>query len=251
METADLLRRIGMTEGEIKVYLAMMKTGESTISPICRESKVSKSKIYDILDRLIAKGFAAYFVKNGTRHFLVSDPEMILEYLRKEEKKIEDQRREAERILPRLKMQRIFSEKKAIAEIYEGFRGLRTIREELIAKMKKDDEFLVLGAPKIANEKWEGWFINFHKRRESHGISMRIIYNSNAREFGARRKRFRLTKVRYLPSDLVSPNWIDIFNESVLFVMVIKEPITFVVHDMQLAQSFRSYFNIMWNVSKK
>jgi len=115
---------------------------------------------------------------------------------------------------------------------------------------KKGDELLVLGAPKIANEKWEGWFLDFHKRRVSKKISMRIIYNSDAKKYGKIREKMKLTKVKYLHNNLVSPNWIDIFPDSVLFVMVLSTPIAFVVRDKELAKSFRSYFEIMWNVSK-
>ena len=48
-----LLEKLGLTKGEIKVYLALNKLGESSIGPIGKESKVSKSKMYDILDKLI------------------------------------------------------------------------------------------------------------------------------------------------------------------------------------------------------
>lgn len=79
---------------------------------------------------------------------------------------------------------------------------------------------------------------------------MKILYNSNAKEFGERRKKFKLTKVRYLPNELVSPNWIDIFNEEVLFCFVLDKPIALTVRDKSLADSFKAYFNIMWNASK-
>ena len=70
------------------------------------------------------------------------------------------------------------------------------------------------------------------------------------KEYGRIRKQMRLTSVRYLPNKLVSPNWIDIFPDAVLFIMVLKNPIAFVVRDTELANSFRSYFEIMWKSSK-
>ena len=247
---AQLLRKIGLTEGEVKVYLALLRLGETTVGAIGRESKVSKSKMYDILDKLIEKGFVGYIVKSGTKYFAANDPKMILEYINKKADEIEKTKQEAEKILPKLSMQRATLGQKKIAEVYEGFHGLKAVREELILTLKKGDEFLVLGAPKIANEKWENWFLDFHKRRISREVKMRIIYNSNAREFGEIRKKFKLTQVKYLPNDLVSPNWIDIFSDAILFVVLLKEPLTFVIRDKSLADSFRSYFDIMWNVSK-
>jgi sugar-specific transcriptional regulator TrmB len=51
MKTSDLVP-LGLTEGESKVYLALLRTGPSTIGRIIKEARVSNSKIYDILDRL-------------------------------------------------------------------------------------------------------------------------------------------------------------------------------------------------------
>jgi len=176
---------------------------------------------------------------------------MILDYLEKRSVEIEQEKREAQAILPKLSLQRASLGQKKLAEIYEGFHGLKAIREELISTFGQGDEFLVLGAPKIANEKWEGWFLDFHRRREARGVRMRIIYNSDAREYGELRKRFKLTKVRYSPSDLVSPNWIDVYTDAILFVVILKEPLAIVIRDRSLADSFRSYFGIMWKASKE
>lgn len=60
--------------------------------------------------------------------------------------------------------------------------------------LKKGEELLVLGAPKIANDKWEGWLLDFHKNRIKNGVSMRIIYNSNAKEYGARQSPSEIVK---------------------------------------------------------
>ncbi len=246
-----LLEKLGLTKGEIKVYLALNKIGESTIGPIGKESKVSKSKMYDILDKLIEKGLVGYITKDGTKYFMDNDPHMILEYIEKKEKELGKTKNDVvTELLPQLMMQKASVSKKRIAEMYEGFQGVKAIREELMMTFKAGDTFMVLGAPKIANVKWEGWFLDFHKRRIQKKIKMKIIYNADSREYGKLRAKMKLTEVRYLPNKLVSPNWIDIFPEAVLFVMVLKNPIAFVLRDMELANSFRAYFEIMWKNSK-
>ncbi len=246
----SLLEKIGLTKGEVKVYLALNKLGESTVGVIAKESGVSKSKIYDILERLIAKGLAGYIIKENTKSFFANSPSAILDFISKEEKEIHDAKKEAEDLIPQLIMQRSTALKKRVAEIYEGFKGIKAIREELMLSFSPGDTLLVLGAPRIANEMWEGWFREFHKNRIKRRIGMKIIYNSDARDYGKTRQKMKITEVKYLPSDLVSPNWIDVFNEAVLFVMILAEPIAFVVRDKELARSFKAYFDIMWKQSK-
>lgn len=78
---------------------------------------------------------------------------------------------------------------------------------------------------------------------------MKIIYNADARVYGKLRTRMKKTAVRYLPKQFPSPHWIDIFPHAVMFVLVVKDPLAFVVRDNELAKSFRSYFDIMWKNS--
>jgi DNA-binding MarR family transcriptional regulator len=245
----QLFEKLGLTKGEIKVYLALTRLGEITVGPIVKESKVTKSKIYDILERLIEKGLVGYIIKTGTKHFVPNNPNMIIEYLNKKEDELKTTKQEVEKILPQLMLQRGIASQKRLAEIYEGFQGVKAIREELMLTFKSGDTFLVLGAPKIANERWEGWLLDFHKKRTQRKVKMKIIYNANAKEYGQIRTRMPLTEVKYLPDELVSPNWIDIFPGAVLFVVVFDNPIAFVVRDKELANSFRTYFDIMWKNS--
>lgn len=245
----DLFRKIGLTEGEIKVYIALLKLGETTIGPIGKESKVSKSKLYDILDKLVDRGLAGHVVKNNVRHFAANDPRMILEYLDRKASDIKDTKKEVERLLPTLAWERETLGKQKYAEVYEGFHGFKAIREELLASLKKGDELLVLGAPSIANEKWEAWLLDFHRRRMARGIGLKILFTSEARKYGAKRKWFPPAKVRYLPKRITSTNWIDIFNDTLLFV-IIQEPIAIVIRDPSLAHSMRSYFSEIWKISR-
>ena len=58
------LEKIGLTEGEIKVYLALIELGSSSITSIIKKSGISGSKTYEVLDRLASKGLIAHITKN-------------------------------------------------------------------------------------------------------------------------------------------------------------------------------------------
>ena len=244
----ELFRKIGFTDGEIKVYLALLQIGETTVGPIGRKSKVSKSKLYDILDKLVEKGLVGHIVKNNVQWYAANDPKMILEYLDRKSGELKETRKEAEKLLPRLTHPRTTLRQPHYAEVYEGFHGFKAIREELLCGMKKGDELLVLGAPKIANLKWEAWLLEFHKKREELGIGLRILFTSDCREYGEKRKKFKKSYVRYLPKHVKSTNWIDIFND-VFLCVIIQEPQTIVVRDPSLSGSMRQYFDILWKIS--
>ena len=75
------LQDIGFSAGEEKVYLAMLKLGESSTGRISKESGVSRSKVYEILEKLSKKGLASHFKRNNVSFFRAADPKSISKYL--------------------------------------------------------------------------------------------------------------------------------------------------------------------------
>ena len=84
---ASKLKELGLTKGEIKVYLALLKIGISTKGPIASKAKVSESKVYEILDRLTAKGLVSNAMKKkGARQvkqFKAANPILLKDFLNK------------------------------------------------------------------------------------------------------------------------------------------------------------------------
>jgi len=76
----DLLK-LGLTEGEAKVYIALSGLGSSTVGAIVKKSGVAYSNIYDILNRLIEKGIVSYIIKSKTKYFQAASPSNLIDYL--------------------------------------------------------------------------------------------------------------------------------------------------------------------------
>lgn len=251
MVNESLFEKLGLSKGEAKVYSALLKLGEATITPISSEAQVTKSKIYDILEKLIKKGLVGYNIKQDAKHFFANDPRKIIDFLEIKEEEIKKNKKAIEDLMPSLLKQRDEATQDRIAEIYQGYNGMKTVREELMLTYKKGEDFLVLGAPKIANEKWEGWLLGFHKERIKRGVGMKIIYNHDAKEYGKVRTKMKLTEVRYFQEGINAPNWIDVFPEAVMITVIVGEPISFLIRNKEIAKSFRAYFDIMWKASSK
>ena len=79
------LKKLGLTDGEIKVYLALIRVGETTSGPLVDESGVSVSKVYSILDRLAKKGLVSHIVKRKTKYFKAADPNRLVVYVQEKE----------------------------------------------------------------------------------------------------------------------------------------------------------------------
>ncbi len=56
-EVLDVLERLGLSEYESKAYVALLRKDGATASEIANESKVPRTRIYDVLNSLIEKEF--------------------------------------------------------------------------------------------------------------------------------------------------------------------------------------------------
>jgi len=250
MDTTTL-EKIGLTGGEIKVYLALLRLGISTIGNIIKEAHVSNSKVYDILDRLSKKGLIGSVIINNRKNFEPKDPSRLKEFIELKEKEIKENKKEIEQLIPQLKQAYKYAEPVQEAEILQGTNGIKTFTELILSKLERGDVFYILGAPKEANELLGAYFQDWHERRAKKGVNCKILYNQDAKEWAKRRKKMPLTEVRLLPEVISTPALIDIGKEYVATLLFGERPLCIVIKNKKIAESYLSYFRLLWKISKK
>ncbi|MFT4304130.1 MAG: TrmB family transcriptional regulator [Candidatus Woesearchaeota archaeon] len=244
----SVLEEIGMTKGEIAVYLALLEIGSSTVGPIADKAKVSSSKIYDILERLIDKGLANYVIRENTKYFDAAQPNRILDYMQDKKKQIEDKEEKIKQMLPELELKQNLNQKKQEVNVYEGIKGIKTVREKSLREMKKGEEFYILGASAASNLKLGDYWMNYHRRRSQQKIGLKMLINRDAPKHHLdERNVLPHTDVKYMPFDASTPAWIEIYNERAVVGIAEDEPISIEIKSKKAAQSFRSYFEALWN----
>ena len=140
----EILKKAGLTDGEVKVYLALLEIGETTVGKILEKSRITKSIIYRVLDRLIEKGLVSYIIKDKTKHYQASAPHNLKTFLEKQEEELASTKEDIEKIIPNLvNLQKLTTLNQA--NIYSGFKGLMTVYTKRFEKLKAGDEYLNLG----------------------------------------------------------------------------------------------------------
>ena len=116
----EVLKKVGLSEGEIKVYSALLEIGVTSINSIHEKAGMDRRNIYDILNKLIERGLVSYIEENGKRTFKVSDPSKIISYIEEKKTDLEGVRSEVLKIMPTV--QNIFKSKRqeTFAEIFKG-----------------------------------------------------------------------------------------------------------------------------------
>lgn len=243
------LHGLGFSTGEEKVYLALLKLGSSSTGRIAKEAGVSRSKLYEILEKLARKGLVSHFKRNNVSHYNAARPERILDYLRQREGQLQQQYLAFEKMLPFFDQIIGKKEVKKEAEVFEGTEGIKNVRETFLRTMKAGDVIYYFGNPASGHKHMLGYWDDFNKRRIKKKIWSWTIYNQDAKEFGERRKRLPYTKVRYLPKKGLTHAWVEIYGDTVAIAMKHETPMSIVINNKFVAESFRTYFDILWNVA--
>ncbi len=236
-----ILEDLGLTNAEIKIYLALLELGTTTAGPILKKTKLQNSVVHMTLHKLVAKGFISFVKKGNVRHYQPTNPENILKF-------IDEKKARFEKLLPELLARQTQKEKQE-AEIFEGFAGLKNMLYEIIRGAKKGDEYLYFSFYTKNPDDFENvynFYRDFEKERTALGITVKGIAPNKIRTKFAGRNTRRIAFV-----DFPVPTNISVFRNKVIFTPWEDQQISFVITSRQLAESFRHYFYSIWNHTKK
>lgn len=245
----EVLQGLGLTKSEISVYVALLELGQSTTGHIVKKAKISSSKIYEILDKLVSKGLVSYILKGRIKYFEAAQPKRILDLLKEKEEELEKQRIEVEKVLPELTRKNELSKFKENAAIYRGTKGMETVFYESLNLMKKGDTQYTLGIPS-RSEKVNRFFTKWNNYRDSLGIKAKFLFNENARgEPQTLEENNPNCEIKYMPENVVAPAAVNIFKyRTVIFPKeTSEEPLLIVIDNKEIAESFRAQFELLWN----
>ena len=247
-----ILQNIGLTDGEIRVYLSLIELGPSTTGPITDKSKVSSSKIYNILERLMQKGLVSYIIKDKTRYYQAEDPIKIKEYVINKEEEIKKQKEEIDKLIPTIQLKKNLNKNKSEVQVYKGFKGVQTITEHIYSKLNRGDTWYNIGVPSHQEEKYHNYWHEDHLRRIKAGIKCKMLFNpETSRETLKQRNSYNDCDARYMPIPVETPSWILIYDSITVIILPGNEPMAIEINNEKITDSFKQYFNAFWKLSKK
>lgn len=248
----QILEEIGLTQGEIKVYTALLGLGETTSGPIVKESGISVSKVYTILERLSLKGLATYIVKGKVKYFSPASPSRLLDYMNEKEENLQKQKLELENIIPQLEIMQGTTLTNETAQVYDGLKGIQAARERTLQIMKEGDEMWLIGIARTPYDNLTPYFKKYHERRIKKGIFCRYLYNDYSKDpYGMTSAKYKLSEVRYMPKGMITHSWMEIYADTVTIGLHYSKTFSVVIQNQEVADSFRNYAQLIWSIAKE
>lgn len=245
----EFLEKLDLSPNEAKIYENLLGNSESSISQITVLAKVHRRNTYDAIRRLISKGLVFEIFSRAGNYYSAVDPDKLSELLSEKEQ-------ELQQILPDLKKKYNKTLSSEAVYIYRGREGQKNIWRDVL-RVGQDN--YMIGAK-------GGWFdpklkiarTAFIKEANRKKIKFYILFDHTLK---IQTPQFTKTwpgkcDYKYLPEIYNTDSIIHVFGDYVitysgLELFKIKEnTVFFVLHNKNLAISYRKWFQYMWDQSK-
>lgn len=237
------MKKLGLSNGEIKVYSAILNIGRSSVNNIHEKTGLERRAIYDIINKLIEKGLITYTFEKGKRTYQVAPPKRLQQEV---DKRIKDLKG-FESIIPQIEQVYKSNKPQTNIEVFRGKEGIRSVFEDML---NYKEVYGLSGGWNIVKEMPHYW-PNYNKRR----IKVRSKWFNLVRHEWRRNKipEVKYVEVKYLPKEFSgNPIVIIIYGNKVANVSWGEDYFAFVLESKEIAENYKKYHKYLWDhIGKK
>lgn len=251
------LKKIGLSENEARVYLALLELGSATAQEISKQSSVNRPTTYVQIENLMKMGLVTTYEKESARKggatktmFRVESPEYLHHVISRERDILKEKETILKSITPRLAG--IFTHAKEHPKVrfFEGIEGLKTIQDEFL----KTESKLIEGVASLDNvmKVFPSHPDEYAPRRVQRGIQAKLIYTSAQGDILKVLDQKMLRESRYVPpAQFPFSSDITIYDNKIAISALDAEPHGIIIEDTEIANSIRALFYLAWDAAEK
>ncbi len=228
VQKEQVLQSFGLTEAEIKLYIELLKSQESTASTLAKKTNTNRTFTYDRIKKLLGLGLANYIIKDNKKYFKATEPRQLLSILKEREEQVES-------ILPELESLNIEEKKGPEIEVFSSKNGIRTALNILL---KQEKEILIHGSIKKFQESMQEYYEIWNTRRIKQKIHAKILTTEEITIENA--------EIDLLTEEESS---ITTFTTGNIVIITVWSdiPIALMIESNDVANNNKNFFNNLWN----
>ena len=231
-----VLENIGLTKNQATVYLTLLKLGSTTAQHIIQESKLHRSPVYDALENLREKGLVSFVEKDFKKFFQAATPKHLYSYL-------EEKKQELSEVMNTLEELENSHVEEINASIFKGKEGLKAIHYDVLKEGKQID---VLGGKGLIFSELQYYIPHWEKERIKKNMHWRILWDTE--KIKDKVIKLPLVEGKVLPKGSETKSVINIYgNKVAIFLWQEKYPTAFVIDNKDVADSFRTWYELLYN----
>jgi sugar-specific transcriptional regulator TrmB len=234
------LTKLGLTDSEARVYLSMLKLGEHGVQQIARESKISRTAAYEIVNALQKKGLVSEITRGKKTVFAAEDPEKLEAYFEQRIKDIHTELDTLRRITPELRVMQGGGDKSRV-RFFTGEEGLKALYRdvelvaprELLELLNIDAVYQYLDAKLLVNART---VINYDRTR------VKMLHRGQPRRHS---KNVHLRRCPDEAGEYQGDIWI--YANRIAYINFVTRLEVVIVDNQIFADTMRAMFMAAWN----
>lgn len=209
-----ILKKLGLSDKEVKVYLALLKNNALSVRAIAEITKINRGTTYDILKSLQEQGLVSYYHQDTKQKFTSEEPDKLLQLLEEKEEELKNTKSKIESLIPELKSLQNKEGNKPVTKFYESKKGVKKILEDVLITLENNDEYYIYSAKNGSDDLYTA-YPNFTNDRIKKKIKVKAI--SLAKGGGI--------------SGLDERKWLGTNDESATFIILYKNKCAYISRD--------------------
>jgi HTH-type transcriptional regulator, sugar sensing transcriptional regulator len=225
-----LLRDIGFSEKETRVYLAALQLGMQPASVLAKRLKMNRVTTYVICKKLIEKGVANVVTRNNIQYFTVESPDSLVKYAEHQQQEWKRRQRDIKKHLP--EFSEYLKDVSALPKVrfYEGVDGIKRVFDDTL---DHSDGLIraFLTVDKLPKDLIEYFSDEYMPKLVEKGIHSKIIAPDSKRTRGYKKedKKYLRETVLVKPKDYPFETEIAMYGKDRVAFISFKEDLSAVI----------------------
>lgn len=245
-ETLHLLKTlkgVGLSANEANIYITLLTLGPNPVSTIAKKAELNRSSCYDILKRLMKKGFLHQTNRDSLTYFAAVEPRLILSQLALKKDNLEHKIEHLRQSLGQLEQLQCDGLQKPSVVFFEGQAGILNIMEDTLTSSETVRAYASLNE---LTALLPNYFPKYYKRRTSKGIFVKAIYPANKESYAHKlRDSEEHRESRLIPPEFDFHLDILIYDNKVA-ITSLKEKFGLLIKSQSMASAQKKIFDLIW-----
>jgi len=241
----DVLREIGLSQNEAKVYESMLGIIEINADQIALKAGIHRRNVYDTLARLIEKGLVSEIFLENRKFYRAIEPTRLSDILSEKQARINA-------ILPSLEKKFAHGVPDERAYIYKGIQGFKNYLKDIINEGK--DGYFMAAKGGWFDERLKYIIPKFMQESKELGLNYYHLFDYEMKEKMPEIFKQRGFIYKMLPKGYSTTSATDIFGDHVVIftglgIGRLSDDISqFIMVSKGLANDYRTWFKTVWDL---
>ena len=236
----SVLKDLGLSENEAKVYLATLSLGQSTILKIARASEIKRTTVYSVIKSLLTQGLMRIEVRGFKKKFVAESPEKL-------ESIVDARREKLKHTLPEFLALYNVKGGESFIKYYEGLEAVKSLYENLLRDIRPHENYMVVTDQKRWLALDPEYFLRFTERRAKLPIDIRLLMQDSgtARDHKEKEKNFN-EHIKLLPKGTSLTTNLVVTPRRVIIHQLVPPILAIVIENQSVIQMQQELFEIIW-----